>query len=1120
VVLRGHFVTAVRIDEAEPIGDGFLQLRVRTPQGALEETVVSIAELAEALATAAAAAPTASPADLFLWVELHRIRLAYAHDPYFAVSLSGVRGLPHQVEAVYRHLLPQPLLRFVLADDPGAGKTIMAGLLLKELKLRGVVDRVLVVAPAPLTIQWQEELLNRFDERFVVVGATQVRWELGGSPWQQNDQVITSLDFAKQDDVLPDLLRADWDLVVIDEAHKCSAATYADEVKRTKRYVLAEELSRRTARLLLLTATPHSGDPDRFTHFLQLLDPDQFATADLVRRQISLDDNPYFLRRQKEDLIDERGHKLFMNRRVLTQPFDLSPAELGLYQEVTDYINRFLGGAPGGRGHAVALARTVLQRRLASSLGAIRSSLGKRAERLRLRADELERLAPAERRRRLMELQVIPYDSEETTDDADEVVQEQAATEVSAAEHIDQLREEVVELGRLAREADRVMSLGEERKLTALRDCLARAELAELRDGRGRLLIFTEHRDTLEYLVTHLSEWGYSVCAIHGGHAPTERRRIQQQFHQERQVCVATEAAGEGINLQFCHLMINYDLPWNPVRLEQRMGRIHRIGQESEVAVFNFCATNTIEGQLLERLTGKLEEMRAALHGRVYDVIGDLLALNGLDFERLLRDTLTNPRRRQASLEQIDALSPELLRRYEAEVGVAQATRSVDLSWVRRRDWESEERRLMPEFVERFFIQAADRIKQRWERRADGLYRVEHVLRELRQTDLPAVRRLGPPQPEYRKLTFRKGDRERAEHEDAVLLSPGQPLFAALADVLARRLESEGVPEAAATFADPATRDPYCIHFLTHEVVAGAGRAGSEPAFAELVAVLEEGDGTLSQAPAAVLHDLTPVSDVQPETASPDRVRAVVNWVRTQVQAQATSGERRVRLRQADLRATYLQEAMDAQRQRLEQRWAEYDDRVYRGEERYTLLRDEAQRQLDDLERRRKAKLDVFSRLGVVRAGPVAYLGSAWVVPPVAPDDPAVSVMRPDPEVELRAMEVAMAHERAQGWEPHDVSSAHDGSGFDIRSVRVDDVRRIEVKGRSAATGDVGLYRTEWYAAQRFGEGYWLYVVYGTQSASERLVRVQDPAGRLRDVEEVAQVTGYRVPAASIEEFA
>ncbi len=504
---------------------------------------------------------------------------------------------------------------------------------------------------------------------------------------------------------------------------------------------------------------PHSGDQDRFRHFLALLDPDQFATAELVRRQIGVEDSPYFLRRQKEDLRDERGRKLFVERHVLTQPFTLSAPELQLYEQVTAYINRFLGGGGlgGGRGHAVALARTVLQRRLASSLGAIHSSLRKRAERLAQRLEELERMSPAERARRLAELGLLPAstDLEAGYEDATEETEDAAAEEVTAAAQVEDLRREVQELRRLVAETARVMGLGEERKLGALRACLARAELAELRDGRGKLLIFTEHRDTLEHLVRHLEAWGYSTCAIHGGHPPAERKRIQQEFHQSRQICVATEAAGEGINLQFCHLMINYDLPWNPVRLEQRMGRIHRIGQESDVYVFNFCATNTIEGELLERLTHKLEEMRADLQGRVYDVIGDMLACNGLDFERLVKETLANPKRRQASLEQIDALSAQELRRYEEAVGIAQATRSVDLSWVRRHDWESEERRLMPEYVESFFRDAAEQVRLRVELRADGLYRVEHVPAALRAADLEAVRRLGRPQMEYRKLTFR-----------------------------------------------------------------------------------------------------------------------------------------------------------------------------------------------------------------------------------------------------------------------------------------------------------------------------------------------------------------------------
>ena len=545
VVLSGHFSTVVRVEAVEAIGDEVFLLRVRTQQGQPDETTVTLAELQAALATSISGAKSVGALDLFRWVESHRIDLAYAYDPYFAVSLSGVRGLPHQIEAVYRHLLPQPRLRFVLADDPGAGKTIMAGLLLKELKLRGVADRILVVAPAPLTVQWQDEMREKFDETFEIVSSAQVRWQLGGNAWQRYSQIATSLDFAKREDVLPDLLLAEWDLVIIDEAHKCSAATYGDEVKRTRRFMLAEELSQRTERLLLLTATPHSGDEDRFTHFLSLLEPDQFSTPDLVKKQIALPDSPYFLRRQKEDLIDEQGNKLFVERHVLTQPFTLSDPELKLYDEVTAYVHRFLGASGGSRGSAVALARTVLQRRLASSLGAIRSSLQKRADRLNGQADELAKMTPEQQRRRLAELRLIEEADDETEDeDLDERAEEEAAVGVTAAAHIEDLRTEVAELRRLTVLADETIASGEERKLVALRECLSRSELAELRDGRGRLLIFTEHRDTLEYLVRHLEEWGYSVCSIHGGHPPLMRKGIQQDFRLNRQICVADRSGG------------------------------------------------------------------------------------------------------------------------------------------------------------------------------------------------------------------------------------------------------------------------------------------------------------------------------------------------------------------------------------------------------------------------------------------------------------------------------------------------------------------------------------------------------------------------------------------------
>jgi superfamily II DNA or RNA helicase len=1125
ISLPGQFTRPIRVETVFPIASGVYLLQVRHANGHIDEAQATEAELEQALATPDDAEHLVDPHDLFLWVEAQRIRLSFAHDPLFAVSLSGVRGLPHQIEAVYRHMLPQPRLRFVLADDPGAGKTIMAGLLLKELTLRGVVDRCLVLAPAPLTTQWQDELAEKFDEDFEVVSGEQVRHQLGRSPWERYHRVITSIDFAKRDDVRDDLLRSTWDLVIVDEAHKCSAYTAADDsIVRTKRYSLVESVAAQAERLVLATATPHSGDEDRFTRFLGLLDPDQFSTPDLVKRQIAQPNNPYFLRRQKEDLVDERGHKLFVDRHVKTQPFQLSPAEYELYRAVTSYVNTYLGGTGGGRGNAVALARTVLQRRLASSLGAIRSSLHKRAGRLTDLADELERLSPAERRGRLAELGRLPAavdidEAEADYEDVDERSDELLATEVTGATQVADIRTEIVELRRLVDQADRVRAGDTERKLLALRECLQRSQFADLRDGRGKLLIFTEHRDTLDYLVTNLQEWGYSVCTIHGGHPPRERKRIQHDFRINKQICVATEAAGEGINLQFCHLMINYDLPWNPVRLEQRLGRVHRIGQQHDCWIFNFCATNTVEGALLERLTDKLEKMRADLQGRVYDVIGELLTLNGLDFERLVKDTLSNPSRTTAALGEIDRLSADKLEEYDRLTGVALAKRNVDLDWVRGQDFLSEERRLMPEYVEAFFLKASERARLRVERRVDTLLRIEHVPVALRSDDLEAVRRLGRPDAEYRKLTFRKEQREQPQHEDAVLCSPGHPLFGAVTETLERNLSAAGAPQAAAPFVDPATTEAYYVHLFSYEVVGEDAAGNPEPAYAEVVAVVED-RGELHRAPADVLHTLTPAPGRQAEPPTPEQVQTADRWVRAHIQHDRTNSERIGRLAQAELRSNYLREAMAAQRRRLEDRWLSYDVKVAGGDDSYRLLRDTTERQLAELEHRQAAKLDAFARLGVVRAGKVTHLGTACVLPAQAPGG-ELDIWRPSKEVEDAAVAVAMQHERDAGWEPEYVGDVRDGSGFDIRSVRRlpdgdVEVRRIEVKGRGPSAGDVGLYRTEWYAAQRWRDGFWLYVVYSATSDQPRLIRIQDPYGTLSDVQTISQVTGFRVPGSSI----
>jgi len=490
VTLSGHFLEPVTLESVRFIGSGY-ECRVRLPDGSPDEAILSQEEGA-ALAGQTVTTPTLiQPADaekLRLLVESARIRLAYAHDRQFAVSLSGIRTLPHQIEAVYMKMLPQPRLRFLLADDPGAGKTIMAGLLLKEMKLREAIERILILCPAPLTIQWQDELLRWFGEPFEVIFSAVDQLQLV-NPWQRATQVIASLDYAKQEDVRERVWQQHWDLIIIDEAHKCSAytkrsSTRGDEVEKTKRYQLAEKLTGDADHVLLLTATPHHGDDDRFGHFVRLIDPDLFPEptrvgdrAGEIRRNIlSLGENcPWALRRLKENLRDINGQRLFPDRHAHTVKFRLNQEEFDLYKAVTAYINEFLPQASGRKKQSVALARTVLQRRLASSTQAIAESIRRRLEKQEGLLEELESLSPAQRAKHLAEIQGWITDTEKDEDDLDDTERDLLTDEFTTAVELDQLRAEIAALRDLLAQARRVRDHATDSKLTALRDCLAKA---------------------------------------------------------------------------------------------------------------------------------------------------------------------------------------------------------------------------------------------------------------------------------------------------------------------------------------------------------------------------------------------------------------------------------------------------------------------------------------------------------------------------------------------------------------------------------------------------------------------------------------------------------------------
>ena len=653
-VLVGPFwPSAVRVIKATASGDSVRVQAVSVETGEYFDRLLTRAQVESQVEELVAGVHTfdSSPRLFRLATEALRTHLAHVFDPQFAVSVSQVDPLPHQIEAVYRRILPLPRIRFLLADDPGAGKTIMAGLLMRELMQRQDVRRVLVLCPKALTDQWRREMWERFKQRFVLVTGETVSTAFGQNAWTDNDLVVASVDLGVQPHIEPGLDQARWDLVIFDEAHKLSAYRYGSKVEKTQRYQLAEKMAERTRHLLLMTATPHKGDPENFRLLLSLLDPDVFASAAGAEAAIDPDSSPYFLRRMKETMRDWYGRPLFLPRHVTTPPYDLNSHEEELYAAVTDYVQRGMRladeSAESQVRRNVGLALTILQRRLTSSLYAVARSLERRRDRL---ADELEALRKSGRSPVAVATGLIDYDDEE--DDSDEA--EEAVSKATAARSVAELETEVEELNRLVGHAHRAMNAGPERKLEELERVIREQTVA---DRAEKILIFTEHRDTLEYLAGKLRSWGNEVCVIHGGMKLQDRIAAEKQFRQTAQLLVATDAAGEGINLQFCRVMINWDLPWNPNRLEQRMGRIHRYGQQFEVQIFNLVAKNTREGQVLVRLMEKLGRMREALgNDQVFDVIQEVLDVGHVRLDTLMREAILGRRSLDEVLSDLDVL--------------------------------------------------------------------------------------------------------------------------------------------------------------------------------------------------------------------------------------------------------------------------------------------------------------------------------------------------------------------------------------------------------------------------------------------------------------------------------
>ena len=1033
---------------------------------------------------------------LRLGIQAYSLGIAYEFDPYFGLSISRVDPLPHQLEAVYEHLLKIPTVRFLLADDAGAGKTIMSGLLIRELKMRGLIDRILVVCPANLTFQWQRELNDKFDETFVVMRGSDLREQFGINQWMDRNQVITSLDLAKRDEILPSLRQAHWDLVIVDEAHRMSAR---DESHKSQRYRLGELLRDSTDHILMLTATPHKGDPRNFTLFLQLLDEDAYADVKSIEEAMEQRQAPFYLRRTKEAMVHfpERqldgtwaARPVFTKRITNTAGFRIAGAELDLYEDITRFVKRQSrrAAAQGDdrRARAVGFLMSLYQRRLASSAYAIRRSLENRANRLAEGLAQARKIAAAE------PPNIPDLEDLEELEDAERERLERRLEAITLAGNADEVNREIAEIRNLATQAQAVESSGKEAKLDHLRATLTEQGFFDNPDQR--LLIFTEFKDTLEHLVQNLSTWGFRVGTIHGGmrlgsrEDPGSRLHTEQQFRDgEIQILVATEAAGEGINLQSCHILFNYDIPWNPNRLEQRMGRIHRYGQQFDCLIFNFVASNTIEGRVLERLLYKLQEIRDALDDdAVFNVVGEVLP--AVQVDRVFRDYYAG-KMGDADLEDrlLQSVDESRFREICQHALEGLASKKLNLNMLIERRAMAQRRRVVPETIARFIAESAKNA-------ALSLRPVARLPHTFVPGRTPFALKLYDSEPNWRLADIASNyprfttDRDTADENNLEWITPGHPLFEAL-----RRYNLDASQDSFANGAcfyslehdAPARLDFYCAR-----VVDGMSKVIHERLF---VVELQEGREPRLREP-DILGNMTPApigSTDLPDIAS---LPEADDWLDTHALTPFIDDTCAERLEEIDRVKRHVEISLTEVLQRMDTQLGLAIDDVSQGvagaEGRMTRA---SSRQSEALARRERRRREFTQQRALTIQG-VERLTSALVLPHPDGDDPEVRSLRPNSETEMIAMQVVMEYEESQGRKVCDV---HEGNlGYDVASVDMEsgEQRLIEVKGLAAATGTILLSPNERRVAEDRRDCYWLYIVTNCTDAPILQEPVKDPA--------------------------
>ena len=1097
----------VRIVTTEPVGDSALTVYYKTPDGEFRERMLFRTDEVS-LSLAEAGRPWAFDApgeDFKLAAEAWRIDLAHLFDPMMAVHTSNVEPLPHQITAVYESMLPRQPLRYVLADDPGAGKTIMAGLFIRELLMRADARRVLIIAPGSLVEQWQDEMFEKFGLSFSLFSREQVEQSRSGNPFDDVDLLVARVDqLARANDLQEKLRLSHWDLVVVDEAHKLSASYFGNKINKTKRFQLGELLGSITRHFLLMTATPHNGKEEDFQLFLSLLDADRFYgkfrdgahkvdVTDLMRRMV------------KEDLLKFDGTPLFPERRAYTVNYRLSDLEATLYASVTDYVKEQFNLADkladGGRKGTVGFALTSLQRRLASSPEAIYQSLKRRRNKLKRRVEE-EKLR--QRGQTLAETlngnNGLPEDVWESADALSpedyENFEETVVDQATAAQTIQELEAEIIILEGLEEQARQVVHSGQDRKWDELSRLLQ--DTPEMHDADGhqrKLILFTEHRDTLNYLAVKIrgligSE--EAVVMIHGGVKREERRKVQELFRNDPKVRVllATDAAGEGVNLQNANLMVNYDLPWNPNRLEQRFGRIHRIGQTEVCHLWNLVAAETREGDVFQRLFEKLEVEREALGGRVFDILGEVF--EDASLKDLLIEAIrygADPAVRARLLTKIEgALDTQHLETIIKRNALCEEVMDEKRLFAVKEEMEkAEARKLQPFFIRAFFKQAFQQLGGELRQREAGRFEITNVPALIRERDRRITgrdrRNADPVLRRYERVCFEKQYvrlTDRVGAPMASLLHPGHPLMQSVTDLMLEAHRNK--LKQGAVLVDPSDLGvtPKVLFIVDHAVKEGGDPnriASRRMQFVEL-----DPQGQAINAGWAPHLDLEPIAPAD-LALIPDVLAAP--WIAQDLErlALAHASQQLVPAHFDEVRSRRekaVDKTLAAVHERLvkeinfwSDRYIKLQDDLASGKD-VRLTLENVRRTIDDLTARRASReKELLAMRHVVTATPVV-LGGALVIPAgllmqrkgVSQEAGGWSA---DAEARARieriAMQAVMDAERALGHEVIDVSAQK--CGWDVTSIpkaidgRIPPSRHIEVKGRVKGASTITVTRNE-----------------------------------------------------------